>query len=158
MVLPSGFTSRITSITVGEKKMKEAFPPMSVTVTLADEIDVSRGDMLVRENNRPQTGQDLDIMLCWLNEKELSLNTNYVLRHTTKDIRAFVRDVRYKIDITTLRRMEGESVLGMNDIGRVLLRTTQPVIYDSYRRNRNTGSLILIDEATNETVGAGMIL
>jgi sulfate adenylyltransferase subunit 1 len=158
MVLPSGFTSTIKEIDLAGNKISEAFAPMSVTMTLEDEIDITRGDMIVRENNIPQTGQDIDIMLCWLNDKPLNLNSSYILRHSTQEVRGFVKNMRYKIDISTLRRLENEGTLGMNDIGRVLLRTTKPLIFDSYRRNRSTGSLVLIDEGTNETVGAGMIL
>ena len=158
MVLPSGFTSRIKRIDSFDGEVMEAFAPMSVTLLLEDEIDVSRGDMIVRENNAPQVGQDIDLMLCWLHEKKLEPGNRYILRHTSREVRCIVRDIRYKIDINTLRRIEDEKVFGMNDIGRIQLRTTLPLFFDSYRRNRNTGSLILIDEATNETVGAGMIL
>ena len=158
MVLPSGFTSRIKRIDSFDGEVMEAFAPMSVTLLLEDEIDVSRGDMIVRENNAPQVGQDIDLMLCWLHEKKLEPGNRYILRHTSREVRCMVKDIRYKIDINTLRRIEDEKVFGMNDIGRIQLRTTLPLFFDSYRRNRNTGSLILIDEATNETVGAGMIL
>ncbi len=158
IICPSGFKSRIRAIEYAGKNIPEAFAPMSINILLEDEFDISRGDMIVRENNIPQSGQDFEIMLCWLNEKKLNQNTSYILRHTTKEIRAFVKDIRYRIDITNLRRMENETSLSMNDIGRVHLRTTQPLIFDSYRRNRNTGSLTLIDENTNETVGAGMII
>jgi sulfate adenylyltransferase subunit 1 len=157
-VFPSGFKSKIKSIDYGGNKIDEAFAPMSVSITLEDAIDISRGDMIVRENNIPRSDQDLDVMLCWLNEKQLNPKASYILRHTTNEMRAFIKDVRYKIDISNLRRMQNESLLMMNDIGRVQLRTTKPLIFDSYRRNRNTGSLTLIDEATNETVGAGMII
>ena len=158
MVLPSGFTSRIKRIDSFDGEVMEAFAPMSVTLLLEDEIDVSRGDMIVRENNAPQVGQDIDLMLCWLHEKKLEPGNRYILRHTSREVRCMVKDIRYKIDINTLRRIEDEKVFGMNDIGRIQLRTTLPLFFDSYRRNRNTGSLILIDEATNKTVGAGMIL
>ncbi len=158
MVLPSGFTSRIASIDTYEGQVQEAFAPMSVSIRLEDEIDISRGDMIVRENNIPQSGQDLDVMLCWLHERPMQAGGRYVLMHTTREARCIVKDIRYKIDITTLRRLEQEPSFGMNDIGRVQLRTTVPLSYDSYRRNRLTGSLILIDEHTNETVGAAMIL
>jgi sulfate adenylyltransferase subunit 1 len=158
MVLPSGFTSKISKINVAEKEVSEGFSPMSVSMLLEDDIDISRGDMLVRENNLPQTGQDIDVMVCWLNEKPLTEGNRYILRHTTRELRCLVKEIRYKIDITSLRRLEDEKKFGMNDIGRIHLRTTMPLFYDSYRRNRNTGSLILVDEATNETVGAGMIL
>ena len=158
VVYPSGFTTKIKSIDCGGKIVEEAFAPMSVSINLEDDLDISRGDMIVRENNIPQTGQDLEIMLCWLNEKKLNPNTSYILRHTTREVRSFIKDIRYKIDISNLRRLENETSLSMNDIGRVQLRTTQPLIYDSYRRNRNTGSVTFIDESTNETVGAGMII
>lgn len=157
-IFPSGFSTTIKSIDCAGKKVEEAYAPMSVSITLEDDFDISRGDMIVRENNIPRSGQDLEIMLCWLNEKKLIENTSYILRHTTCELRTFIKEIRYKIDISNLRRMENESSLSMNDIGRVQLRTTQPLIYDSYRRNRNTGSLTLIDERTNETVGAGMII
>ena len=134
------------------------FSPMSVSMNLEDQLDISRGDMIVRENNIPQIGQEIDIMLCWLNEKALNLNTRYILRHTNCEMQTTIDKVLYKIDILNLRRMENETSLQMNDIGRVRIRSTRPLIYDSYRRNRNTGSLILIDEGTNETVGAGMII
>ena len=153
MVLPSGFTSRIASIDTYEGQVQEAFAPMSVSIRLEDDIDISRGDMIVRENNVPQSGQDLDVMLCWLHERPMQAGGRYVLMHTTREARCIVKDIRYKIDITTLRRLEQERTFGMNDIGRVQLRTTVPLSYDSYRRNRLTGSLILIDEHTNETVG-----
>ena len=158
VVLPSGFTSTIKSIDNAGQKVEEAFAPMSVSINLEDDLDIARGDMIVRENNIPRSEQDLDIMLCWLNEEKLNPNASYIVRHTTREVRAFIKGIRYKIDISNLRRMENETSLSMNDIGRVQLRTTQPLIFDSYRRNRNTGSLTLIDERTNETVGAGMII
>lgn len=158
MVMPSGFTSKISKINVADREVSEGFSPMSVSIQLEDDVDISRGDMLVRENNLPQTGQEIDVMICWMNEKPLMEGKRYVLRHTTRELRCMIKEIRYKIDITTLRRLENEKQLGMNDIGRIHLRTTLPLYYDSYRRNRNTGSLILVDEATNETVGAGMIL
>jgi len=158
MVLPSGFTSRIKSIETFEGEVDEAFAPMSVSLRIEDEIDISRGDMIVRENNMPQSGQDLDIMLCWLNEKALKPNGRYLLRHSSRQARCLVKEIRYRIDINTLRRLEQDVVIGMNDIGRVRIRTTVPVLFDSYRRNRTTGSIILIDEHTFETVGAGMII
>jgi sulfate adenylyltransferase subunit 1 len=158
MVLPSGFTSRIKSIDTYDGQIDEAFAPMSVTITLEDEIDISRGDMIVRVNNQPETGQDIELVLCWLNNKPLNPNAKYLLMHTTKDAKAIVKEINYKIDINTLHRIEDDKVINMNDIARVRLRTTQPLFYDSYSRNRNTGSLILIDEGTKETVAAGMII
>lgn len=158
MVLPSGFTSTIKSIDTYGAELKEAFPPMSVTIRLEDEIDISRGDMIVRENNVPQVSQDIDLMICWMNEKKLIPNGKYALKHTTKEVRCIVKDVRYKVDINTLHRMEDDKEIGLNDIGRIQIRTTQPLFFDKYKINRLTGSVILIDEATNETVGAGMII
>ena len=158
MVMPSGFTSTIKLINTFDGPLQEAFAPMSVSILLEDEIDIGRGDMLVRENNFPEVGQDIDIMLCWLNEKVLIEGSRYILRHTTKEVRCMVKEILYKIDITNLRRMEDDKIFSSNDIGRVQLRTTQPILFDSYSRNRNTGSVILVDEGTNETVGAGMII
>lgn len=158
MALPSGFTSKIKSITTFDGDLDEAFAPMSVTLTLEDEIDISRGDMIVRENNVPHNGQDLEVMVCWLNEKPLVPGGKYAIKHTTQSARCVVKAVKYKMDVNTLHRDEENLSIGMNDIARISIRTTKPLFYDSYRRNRNTGSLIIIDEATNETVGAGMII
>jgi len=158
MVLPSGFTSRIKSIDTFNGPIKEAFMPMSVTIRLEDEIDISRGDMIVRENNVPNVGQDFDVMICWLNEKKMQLNGKYTIRHTTREARCIIKDIRYKVDINTLHRLEEDKEIGLNDIARISLRTTVPFFYDKYRINRVTGSIILIDEGTNETVGAGMIV
>lgn len=158
MVLPSGFTTTIKSIDTPEGEIMEAFAPMAVVMRMEDELDISRGDMIVRENNVPQTGQDIEIMLCWLNENSFRTGRQFILRHTTHEVHCIIREVHYKIDINNLRRIKDDRVFDMNDIGRVTVRTTQPLYYDSYRRNRNTGSIILIDEHTNETVGAGMII
>lgn len=158
MALPSGFTTKIKSIDTFNGSIEEAFAPMSVTITLEDEIDISRGDMIVRTNNMPQTGQDVDIMICWLNEKKLQIKGKYAIKHTSKEARCIVKDIKYKVNINTLHRIEDDKEIGLNDIGRISIRTTHPLFYDSYKRNRNTGSIILIDEATNETVGAGMII
>tara|TARA_B100000902_G_scaffold163425_2_gene158612 strand:- start:34307 stop:35575 length:1269 start_codon:yes stop_codon:yes gene_type:complete len=157
-VLPSGFTSKIKSIDTFDGKIKEAFSPMSVCITLEDNIDVSRGDMIVRENNQPNAKQEIDIMLCWMNEKKMLVGGKYTIRHTTQTARCIIKELKYKIDINTLHRNEQEKDFGLNDIGRILIRSTKPLFFDSYRRNRNTGSIILIDEATNETVAAGMII
>ena len=157
-VLPSGFQSTIHSIHLGDREVQEAFAPQSVVMTLSDEIDISRGDMISGTNNLPQTGQDIHVMLCWLNQKPLQPGGKYALKHTSRDARCMVKEVAYKMDINTLRRLESDKAIGMNDIGRVHLRTTVPLHYDLYTRNRSTGSLILIDEATNETVAAGMIV
>ncbi len=158
MALPSGFSTTIEAIDVFNESVQEAFAPMSVTIRLKDDIDISRGDMIVRENNVPKTGQDIELMVCWLNEKPLQLNGKYAIKHTSKEARCVVKDIRYKLNINTLHRNEQDKNIGLNDIGRITIRTTQPLFYDSYRRNRNTGSLIIVDEGTNETVGAGMII
>lgn len=158
IALPSGFNSKIQSIKTIEGDIEEAFPPMSVVMTLENDIDISRGDMIVRPNNQPSVGQDIDLMICWLNEKKLQKGGKYFVRHTTKEARCIVKEIRYKININTLHRIEDDLEIGLNDIGRILLRTTAPLLYDSYKKNRITGSLILIDEFTNETVGAGMII
>ncbi len=158
VVLPSGFTSTIRAIHTFNGEIEEAFAPMSVTITLTDDIDVSRGDMIVRENNQPEVSQDIDLMVCWLHEKPLQPNGKYAIKHTTNDARCLIKEVRYKLDINTLHRHEEDKVIGMNDIARIKIRSTKPLLYDRYARNRETGSLILIDEGTNETVGAAMIL
>lgn len=157
-LLPSGFTSTIKSIDTFDGPVEEAYSPMSVTLTLTDDLDLSRGDMIVKPNNQPQIGQDLDVMVCWMNDKKLMPRGKYKLRHTSRDARCMVKDVRYKVDVNTLHRFEDDKTLGLNDIGRIQIRTSTPLMYDSYERNRTTGSLILIDEFTNETVAAGMIL
>ncbi len=157
-VLPSGFTSKIKSIDTYNGPVSEAFSPMSVTITLEDDLDVSRGDMIVRTNNRPNVGQDIDMMLCWMDEKHLVPNGKYAIKHTTNEARCMIKEVHYKVDINTLHRMEEDKQIGINDIGRVTVRTTRPMFFDRYTRNRITGSVILIDEGTNNTVAAGMII
>lgn len=157
-VLPSGFNSRIKTIYTMNGELEEAYAPMSVTLTLKDDIDISRGDMIVRENNKPEIGQDIELMVCWLNEKSLIAGGKYGLKHTTNDARCMIKDIRYKLDINTLHRHEEDKNISMNDIARIRIRTTKPLFYDRYERNRETGCIILIDEGTNETVGAGMIL
>ena len=158
VVLPSGFTTKIKTIDTFDGPVEEAFAPMSVTITLEDDIDISRGDMIVRNNNQPQMMQDVEVMLCWLNNKPPMPRAKYTLRHTTADVKAIIKEVRYKIDINTLHRNEEDKEIKMNDLCRVSLRTTKPLFADSYRKNRITGSLILVDEGTNETVAAGMIV
>ena len=157
-ILPSGIESKIKSIDTFNGKIQEAFAPMSVCITLEDDIDISRGDMLVRENNQPNISKEIDIMICWMNEKKLILRGKYSIRHTTQTARCIVNEVKYKIDINSLHRNEDDKEIGLNDIGRILIKTSSPLFFDSYRRNRNTGSIILVDEATNETVAAGMII
>lgn len=157
-VLPSGFKSRIKSIDTYEGPIEEAFAPLSVTVTLEDDIDISRGDMIIQEDEKPEVSQDVDLMVCWMHERPLMLNGKYAVKHTTRDTRCVVKSVKYKLNINNLSHDEEDKKVRMNDIARVTLRTTQPLFFDPYTRNRITGSLILIDEGTNETVGAGMIL
>jgi bifunctional enzyme CysN/CysC len=159
MALPSGFTSTIASIDTMNGPVDAAFPPMSVTVRLADEIDLSRGDMLCRPQNRPIASQYVEAVVCWLDEQsDLQPQRIYVIKHTTATTRAKVQDLRYRFDVNTLHREPGIDRLGLNEIGRVTLRTMRPLFFDQYRRNRTTGSFILIDEHTNATVAAGMII
>jgi sulfate adenylyltransferase subunit 1 len=159
VVLPSGFTSTIRSIDTADGPVDEAFPPMSVTMTLEDDVDVSRGDMICRPHNHASVGQELDAMVCWLTDQsELRAGVKLAIKHTTRSARALVRDLLYRLDVNELHRDEDSESLQLNEIGRVTLRTTAPLFFDEYRRNRTTGSFILIDETTNNTVGAGMIL
>jgi sulfate adenylyltransferase subunit 1 len=158
LTLPSGKKSTIKSIDTFNGEINEAFSPMSVCITLNDNIDISRGDMLVRTNNQPQISQDIEVMICWMNERKLIPKGKYTIRHTSQTTRCIIKEIKYKIDINSLHRMEQENELSMNDIGRISIKTTKPLFFDSYRRYRNTGSIILVNEATNETVGAGMII
>jgi len=159
VALPSGFLSTIKSIELSGAAVDEAFAPMAVTVTLNDDIDISRGDLLARPNNQPHIGQDIDAMVCWLTEKSsLEPGAKYFLKHTTRTSKAVVTNLLYVLDINTLSRDETADALALNEIGRVRLRTQTPLLYDEYHRNRTTGSFILIDEATSNTVAAGMLL
>lgn len=157
VALPSGLESKISGIHTMTGELQEAFPPQSLTITLEDDIDISRGDMLVRSENRPEARQDLDVMLCWLNVSPPRPRAKYVVKHTTAEARAIITEIQYKMDINTLHRLEEDRDITMNDIARVKIRSTKPLFSDDYTTNRVTGSLILIDEATNETVAAGMI-
>jgi sulfate adenylyltransferase subunit 1 len=158
-VLPSGFTTKIKAIESMDGPLQEVFAPMSATITLEDEIDMSRGDMLVKANNQPAPTQDIDAMVCWFSsDKPLTGRGKYILRHTTKEVKAIVTEVCYKININTLRKIEDDLTLNLNDIGRIKVRTSAPLIADSYKSNRITGSFVLIDELTNATVAAGMII
>ena len=157
-ILPSGIDSKIKSIDTFNGEINQAFAPMSVCITLEDDIDISRGDMLVREHNQPFIGQELDLMICWMNSKKLIVRGKYTVKHTSQNARCIIQEIRYKIDINTLHRIEDKKEIGLNDIGRIAIKTTKPLFYDKYSRNRNTGSIIIVDEATNETVGAGMII
>jgi sulfate adenylyltransferase subunit 1 len=157
-IMPSGFTSKIKAIDTFEGALEEAFAPMSVTVTLEDDIDISRGDMIVRSNNKPDASQDLEVMLCWLHNNSAKPRSKYTIRHTSNEQKAMIKEVVYKININTLERNNEDKELHMNDICKVKIRTTKPLMMDSYRENRTTGSIILIDDTTNETVAAGMIV
>lgn len=158
LLLPSGFTTRISRIELFDKEIEEAFPPMSVVVHIEDDFDVSRGDMIVRVNNVPRQDQDVDLMICWFNEKPLQERGKYILKHTTKEARCIIREVRYRMDVNTLHRDMNDREIKMNDIARISIRSTLPLFVDPYQKNRITGSVILIDEGTNETVAAGMII
>jgi sulfate adenylyltransferase subunit 1 len=157
-VMPSGFSTKVKAIHQDEKELDEAFAPQSVTITLEDEIDISRGDMLVKANNPPRQGQDIQAMICWFSNTNLNPRAKFVIRHTTRETKAIVEKISYKVDINTLRKEEDTSSFSLNEIGRVSLRTASPLFYDSYNQNRQTGSFILIDPGTNETVAAGMIV
>ena len=157
-VMPSGFTSKIKTVEGPNGEVDEAYAPMSVSITLEDDIDISRGDMIVRSNNQPKPAQDLEAMICWMNNAPARPRAKYTIRHTTNEQTAMIKEILYKIDIQTLGRNFEDKQIGMNDICKVRIRTTKPLMIDSYRENRSTGNLILIDETTNETVAAGMII
>jgi len=157
-VLPSGFTSTIKSVELNGEEIEEAFSPMSVTMRLNDEIDISRGDMIVRENNSPEVTQDIDVLVTWMSEKPLQSRTKVFVKHTTNECISMVKEIKYKVDINTLHRIEDVNQIEMNDIARISIRASKPLFVDAYERNRYTGSVILIDEQTNETIGAGMIV
>ena len=157
-VLPSGFTTRVKAIHTPDGERAEAFAPQSVCLTLTDELDVSRGDILVKANNPPRASQDIDAMICWFSPVPMPPRAMLIVRHTTLETKARVQEVKYHVDVNTLHKIENVEGFQMNDIGRISLRTAAPLIHDSYQRNRITGSLILIDPNTNETVAAGMIL
>ena len=157
VALPSGKESTIDQILVGDTPLDKAFPPLSVTMTLTDDIDLSRGDMLVRANNQPESTQALDARICWLSEAPLNPATRYVLRHTTRDVQAKITEVLYRIDINTLHRVEDDVTIGVNDMARVKIKTASPLLTDGYKDNRSTGSFILVDPSTHLTVAAGVV-
>tara|TARA_B110000003_G_scaffold231514_1_gene234070 strand:+ start:104 stop:1360 length:1257 start_codon:yes stop_codon:yes gene_type:complete len=156
--LPSGFVSTIKTIELNGEQITEAFAPMSVTMTLQDEIDISRGDMISRENNLPEVGQDLELLVNWMSSNPLQNRTKIILKHTTNECVGMVKELKYKVDINTLHRIENIDKIEINDIGRISIRTSKPLFYDAYKKNRQTGSVIIIDEQTNETIAAGMII
>lgn len=158
VVYPSGFTSKIKAIDTFNGEIDEAYAPMSVSLQLEDEIDISRGDIIAKPDNSPTASQDIDLMVSWLGDAPLNPSTKYLVKHTTNDVRAIVKEINYKIDINTLNKNYEDKSIGTNDIARIKIRTTQPLFFDKYSRNRISGSLILIDEATNVTLGAGMII
>jgi len=158
VALPSGLTSTIKSINLDTQNLKEAFAPQSISITLEDNIDLSRGDMISRINNQTKSKQDFDAMICWLNNSPARHNTKYTIRHTSNEQKAIIKEIVYKVDINTLDRITNVSDINTNEICRVSIKTTKPLMIDSYRDNRSTGSFILIDDATNETVAAGMII
>jgi len=157
-VLPSGFSSKIKSIDTFEGQLSEAFAPMSISIRLEDDIDISRGDMIVRTNNKPNISQDIEVMLCWLHNEKAKPRAKYTIMHTSNEQKAMLKEIIYKINIHSLERNIEDKDLNMNDISKVKIRTTKPLMFDSYRDNRTTGSIILVDDATNETVAAGMIV
>ena len=158
VLLPSGFQSRIKSIQIFDNELEEAFAPMSVTMTLEDDLDVSRGDMIVRVKNQPEILQDIEMMVCWMGEKPLLSRGKYTIKHTTKEVRCIVKEILYKVDINSLHRDTEDKSINCNDIARIAVRVTKPLFVDKYNINRTTGSLIIIDESTNNTVGSGMII
>ncbi len=157
-VLPGGFKSKIEAIDFANKSLQKAFPPQSVTIRLKDEIDVSRGSMIVDAKNQPKISQEIELMICWLNEKPLIIRGKYLLKHTTNELRCLVAEVHCKININTAEEIYDDKQIGLNEIARISIKTTKPLFFDSYKQNRDTGSLVLIDEETNNVVGAGMII
>jgi sulfate adenylyltransferase large subunit len=156
--LPTGFGSRIKAIHSPAGMVSEAFPPMSVVIELDRDLDVSRGDMLARPNNLPNNSQDIEVMLCWFANGQLDPARRLLLLHTTRETKCLIREIRYKLDISTLHRSPASGSVGMNDLARVSLHCQTPLFWDSYKKNRQTGSIVLLDESTHATVAAGMIL
>ena len=157
-ILPSELSTKVKSIDFYKESLQSAAKPQSVTLTLENEIDISRGDMIVKKNNEPKVSKEIDLMVCWFHEKPLLPKGKYAIKHTSKDARCMVTDISYKMDVNTLNKDFEDKEVKMNDIAKISIKTTEPLFFDSYRKNRNTGSLILIDESTNETLAAGMII
>lgn len=157
-VLPAGINTSVKAVDTMTGELEYAFPPQSVTLRLAEDIDISRGDMIVGSEDMPKSGQEIDLMVCWLNEKAMVLGGKYTIRHTTAELRCVIRDVQYKLDINTLEEITDDKSLSLNEIARISIKTTRPIFYDSYTDNRISGSISIIDESTNNTVGAGMII
>lgn len=158
MVLPSGLHSTIKSIVYNEQNIDLATPPMSVALTLEDDIDITRGDMIVRPNNQPNVTQDIEIMACWMGNQTLHQSKKFILMNNSSECKAIIKEIRYKVDINTLHRIEDDKKIEKNDIARIKLRTTRPLLTDTYQKNKNTGALILIDPDSNQTVAAGMVI
>jgi bifunctional enzyme CysN/CysC len=158
MALPSGMVSKIRSIDIGGVEQQSAVPPQSVSIQLEDDIDISRGDMICRPNNQPKVGQDIDAMVVWMAEQPMVVGKKYQIRHTSSDARCIVKGLQYRMDIQTLHRDETAENLKLNEIGRISIRTTKPLFFDPYRQCRATGAFIIVDEQTNNTVGAAMII
>ena len=156
--LPSQLQSKVKTINVGYVSLKEAYAPQSISIELEDDIDISRGNMIVKTNNQPRNSQEIDAMICWMGEKPLSINAKYGIQHTSRAGKCVVKKILYKLDLDKLKRLEGETLIVKNDIARIQIKTTTSLFFDSYRTNRNTGSFILIEETNNNTVGAGMIV
>jgi len=156
--LPSGTVSKIKKIYLGDNEIEETYPPMSVTLTLEDEIDITRGDLISKTDNQPQVLKELDVMLCWMNDKPLTPRGKYTIRHTSNETMGMVLGIDYKVDINTLNKSEDDSPVSKNDICRVKIKISKPLMIDSYSKNRGTGSIIIVDNGTNETVGAGMVV
>ena len=157
-ILPGGLKTTIEAIDFAGESLSYAFPPQSVTIRLTDEIDVSRGSMIVDADNQPQQSQEIDLMVCWLNEKPLVVRGKYQVKHNSNELRCIVTEVKYRVNINTTEEIHDDLCVGLNQIARITIKTTKPLFFDSYKKNRDTGSLILIDEGTNNVVGAGMIL
>ncbi|MCX6284194.1 MAG: GTP-binding protein [Bacteroidetes bacterium] len=158
MVLPAGIKTKIRQIDTFNGPLDEAFPPMSVTLLLDDDIDISRGNMIAGAGDLPKAASEFDSMICWMNPKPMQFNGKYALKNNSRDVRCVIDKIDFVLNINTLEQIAGRTSLAMNEIGRIHLRTTKPLFFDPYTVNRQTGSIILIDEATNETVAAGMIL
>ena len=158
VVLPGGQKTKIEAIDFASESLAYAFPPQSVTIRLSDDIDVSRGSMIVDAANQPQQSQEIDLMVCWLNQKPLVSRGKYLLKHNSNEVRCIITEVKYKVNINTIEEISDDLTVGLNEIARITIKTTKPLFFDPYKKNRDTGSLILIDEGTNNVVGAGMIL
>ncbi|MBI35792.1 MAG: sulfate adenylyltransferase [Flavobacteriales bacterium] len=156
--LPSGTVSKIKKIYLGDSEVKEIYPPMSATLTLEDEIDITRGDLISKTDNQPEVVKELDVMLCWMNDKPLTPRGKYTIRHTANETMGMVLGVDYKVDINTLNKSDDDSPVSKNDICRAKIKVSKPLMIDSYSKNRGTGSIIIVDNGTNETVGAGMVV